>query len=121
MTEEKQEIADVSSIFGTTDDVTGEQLLHNQNVSDENLALKTEVRDPVILTVLDAFAYSARKKGYLKTSALLDAVLKCLRENMVSYNRQGRQEFKDSWVALMETNMRKKEGLADQIFGGSKR
>lgn len=124
MTDETQktvEIGDIEKLFSDSDEVTGEQLLNNQYVSDSNLALKTEIRDPVCLTVMRLFVKATEDTIYDNTSKLLDCAIDSFMEFMVSHKREGRKEFKDSWVALMETNMRKREGLADQLFGGSKR
>lgn len=112
---------DLRSLFGSSDDKTGEQLLNDQYTVDENLAMKTETKDILTMTLLDIFVKRALDKNYKKLESLLKYTSKSIDSRMVSKDRKGRVEFKDSWVALMETNMRKKEGIADQIFGGAKR
>lgn len=119
MTEENKTV-DVSNIFGASDDVTGEQLLNSQYVSDENNSMKSDIKDPYCLTVMRLFQKATSGGIYDKSSKLLELAVDSFLEFMVSHDRKGRTEFKDSWVALMETNMRKKEGLADQLFGGSR-
>lgn len=117
----KQGVPDFGGLFSAGDEITGEQLLDRQNTSDKDLPLKTEIRDPMVIVAMKMLAYGAQKKGYYKIEGLLNTAVDTFLEAMVSYKRQGRKEFKETWVALMETNMRKKEGLADQLFGGSRR
>lgn len=123
MSEEGSRVADsdLKNLFGGSDDKTGEQLLNDQYVIDPNLAMKTEIKDVLAMSLLDIFAQRAKDKKYSRLQKLLEFTARRIDARMVSKDRKGRIEFKDEWVALMETNMRKQEKLADQIFGGSRR
>lgn len=118
-TEQKPAI-NLEKLFEGGEEVTGEQLLDKQNISDENIALKTEVKDVMVIVAMEMLRHGAKEKKYLRVEKLLGVGLKAYCDYMVSHDRKGRKEFENTWVALMETNMRKKEGLADQIFGGSR-
>lgn len=117
--EKKRDVPNLEGLFDSGDDVTGEQLLDKMYVSDENLILKTDIKDPMAVTTVRLFAEACREP-FPRVSKLLEFAVQFNNEAMVSHNRLSREEMKEMWVALMETNMRKREGLADQIFGGSR-
>lgn len=107
-------------LFGGNDDVTGEQLLDRQHTADKDLMLKTDIKDPMAIVGMKFLASAAEHYGYTDIQELLDGAVDCYLQAMVSHKRQGRKEFRDAWVALMEANFRKKQGLADELFGGSR-
>lgn len=111
---------DPSKLFEGGDEVTGEQLLQDQYVKDKNLEMKSDVRDPMVIVAMKLLSAGAEHRNYKDVQDLLDLAVESYLAVQVSHKRMGRKEFRDSWVALMEASMRKKEGLADQIFGGSR-
>lgn len=119
MSEEKK--ADLQDLFSTSDDITGEQLLYSLNIKDDNIALKTRIKQPTVVMAVELIQKISEKRDLKNTAELLKNALQSYRENFISLDGLSRDELVKSWVALMEANQRRKEGLADQLFGGSRR
>lgn len=114
----------VSTIFDELSaggELTAVQVLNSLMVSDKSLALKTQINDPVVVSVLDVLVAYAKKKGYTITATILENLLKSYRENMVSFKRQGRKEIIQGVVADLERAKSRDEDLANRLVGRGKR
>lgn len=100
---------------GGGEDVTSQQITNNMSVSDENLALKTEVHDPMMLAAWDAVACHAEALCYVRTAAFMRNISKFYRENMVSFKRQGRKEVKEMVIADLQRSREDGENEWDKL------
>lgn len=101
-------------------DVTSQQIVSDMGKIDDNLAMKTEIKRPMEVTLVDLMAVRCEDVGYSKTARLLKAFNLWYRVNMVSFKRKGREEafeaFRSLW--LMENIMKNKD---NDVFGAGRK
>lgn len=95
-------------------DVTSQTIVSNMGKIDDDLPMKTEVKYPMELTLVDLMAVRCEVCGYDKTAKLLRLFAQWYRVNMVSFKRQGRTEAFEAFKALWLEEQRKKE---EDMFG----
>jgi len=98
----------LDGMFESSDESLEKILVSLQNP--ENVSMQTEIQRPVILTQLETLADWIALEGDLDTANFIRSFVKEYRINMVSFNRQSRQEIVSA-VA---------EGLKEQRSVGSK-
>jgi len=124
MTEDKKPVLPVSGLFGELSagsDLTAEMILGKLMTSDLDLPLKSDVDDPVVLSVLDVLVDYAEGKSYTNTAKVLRCLLKSYRENRVSFKRRGRREIVDGVVADLQRVKQEGEGVGERLVGRGKR
>ena len=107
----KLDVRELFSKFGQKS-VTTEQNTKAYMESDEHLSMKTEVHDPVGMSLWDMIGADAERKGYSMLAASYRKYGKAFRENMVSFNRGGRREFKEIAIADREFSRQEEAGVS---------
>ena len=81
----------------------------------DNIELKSDVKNPLALSILKSIAVTADNVGMVKTGETLFYFIVNLLEFMVSFQRKGRQEFVDAFKSTTPSfeyqtgNLMKKE------------
>jgi hypothetical protein len=110
----------VTSLFGELSggvEVTSEVLLGRLMTSDANLSMITQIDVPAEFSLFGVLAGYAESKGLVRTGKRLREFMREFRENMVSFQRQGRKEVVQGVVADMERGRREDEGVKDKLVG----
>lgn len=82
----------LGAIFGKGK-VTTDQNVHELGVADENLGMKTEIRDVAGVSIWELVGQRALDKGYPKTAAVYEKFTRFFKVNSVSRGREGRKEM----------------------------
>jgi len=73
----------------------------------DNIELKTEIYNPLAMTLIEMFAKTFKQKGYLKTDLFIESLIFIYRLNMVSNKRKSRIEVEhilSSWMEKIKTD-----------------
>jgi hypothetical protein len=99
--------------------VTNDQNVHDLNIADDNLGMKTEIHDPLVMSVFEMLGDRALEKGYVRTSAVYKNIVRAVKTNMVSFNRAGRREMTDILTAerIAEQAEPRLDGASEKLLG----
>ena len=73
----------------------------------DNIELKTEIYNPLAMTLIEMFGKTFKQKGYLKTDLFIESLIFIYRLNMVSNKRKSRIEVEhilSSWMEKIKTD-----------------
>lgn len=97
-------------------DITFQQILNNLVDSHDNLALKTEINNPLNLVKFRAFGIYLENENLKKSAKIIQDIIAFFLEYMVSYKRKSRTEIikaispnievDDSIVKRLTTNLK---------------
>jgi len=83
--------------------------LISELINDRNIELKTEISNPLIMSILDSLGDYLEQKGLKQSSNLLKSFLFWFRVNMISFNRKSRTEYIKAINSLYSSEITEKE------------
>jgi len=94
--------------------------LISELINDKNIELKTEISNPLVMSILDSLGEYLEQKGLKQSSSLLKTFLFWFRVNMISFNRKSRTEYIKAISSLYTaeaTEKEKEEKLLNKLLG----
>lgn len=91
-----------------------EQILRDL-LNDKNIELKTELKNPLMMSKARLLVTWCRAEGLTTTADLLEAFIEFYVRDMVSYNRSSRTEITQAIAEIMKRD----QGLKQRLLGGS--
>jgi pantothenate synthetase len=92
-----------------------EDILSNL-INKQDLELKTEIHNPLVISALDVLAISLRENNLNISSNILANFLYWFRINMVSYKRLSRNEIIKGIIGLREEAIEERKSLIDKLL-----
>lgn len=82
---------------------TPEEIISEMNTADENLPMKTDIRNPVAMSVADVFAKFIKEEGeeFKAVGEMYEDLLLWIRKNFVSETRKSRNETFETLKSYM--------------------
>lgn len=99
--------------------VTVDQNVHELGIADDNIGMKSDINDPMVMSVWELVGERAASKGYPKTADVYKKIARFMKVNMVSHRRMGRKEMTDILTArrLDEMQSGVPEPMGDKLLG----
>jgi len=94
--------------------------LISELINDKNIELKTEISNPLVMSILDSLGEYLEQKGLKQSSSLLKTFLFWFRVNMISFKRKSRNEYIKAINSLYSseiTEKEKEEKLLNKLLG----
>lgn len=119
----KREFGDKGGFFGGSgDDVSSQKLMQDFISIGKNLGMITEIRDPLGMTIWDAFAFYCRWLGKMALASFAEYIGKWYRVNMASKNRERAKEFLEGWGYVYSEEFRRKFDVFEELgLGGGRK
>jgi len=94
--------------------------LISELINDSNIELKTEIPNPIVMSILDTLGDYLEAKQLKNTSAFLKTFLFWFRTNMISFQRKSRTEYikaLNSLYTAQENEKEKEQKLLNKLLG----
>jgi hypothetical protein len=92
-----------------------EDILSNL-ITKENLELKTEINNPIRISILDTLSESLKNLKFEKSHNILSSFLLWYRINMVSHKRLSRKEIIKGIIGLKEEQLEKEKSFFEKLL-----
>jgi hypothetical protein len=92
-----------------------EDILSNL-INKDNIELKTEIHNPLTISVLDVLAISLKNHNLNISSELLSNFLLWFRINMISYKRLSRHEIIKGIIGLREEVVEERKSFLERLL-----
>ena len=102
------------SLLSAGEDTTALEAVRILTTKDGSLALKTEISDPMRLSIFSQLSSYLKRKGMTISAKLMKDIHDTFLVNMVSKNRKSRQEVIEALKALAERE--KEKGLTERLI-----
>jgi hypothetical protein len=92
-----------------------EDILSNL-INKQDLELKTEIHNPLIISTLDVLAITLKENNLNSSSNILSNFLYWFRINMISYKRLSRNEIIKGIIGLREEVIEERRSFLDKLL-----